>query len=237
MTFREKALEFGIELDNEQLEKFDEFYRILIEKNKVMNLTGITEYEDVVNKHFVDSISINKFKKVTECMNIIDIGTGAGFPGIPLKIAFPQKNIVLMDSLNKRIGFLNEVIDRLNLKNIKTIHSRAEDLAHKDEYREKFDLCVSRAVANLTTLSEYCIPFVKVNGYFVSYKSGKLEEELSTAKFAINLLGARAESTIEFELPDTDNKRTFAIIKKIKCTPKKYPRGGSKPSREPLTKK
>lgn len=234
MNFKEKARIFGVELNEEQLEKFDDFYKLLIEKNKVMNLTAITEYEEVINKHFVDSISINTFDKFSSSKKIIDIGTGAGFPGIPINIAFPDKKIVLMDSLNKRIKFLDEVIDKLELSNITTIHSRAEDLAHKEEYRQQFDICVSRALANLSTLSEYCIPFVKKGGYLVSYKSGKLEEELEEAKFAISILGGRYYDTIQFVLPETDNSRAFAIIKKEKDTGKKYPRGGSKPSKEPL---
>ena len=236
MTFKEKAQKFGVELSNQQIEMFDEYYNILIEKNKVMNLTAITEYEEVIDKHFVDSISINKFEKFNDLNSVIDVGTGAGFHGIPLKIAFPDKRILLMDSLNKRINFLNEVIDKLDLKNIETIHSRAEDLAKKAEHREKYDLCVSRAVANLTTLSEYCLPFVNKGGYFVSYKSEKLDEEMKEAEFAINLLGGKKCKQINFILPETDNIRNFAIIQKIKNTPKKYPRSGAKPSKEPLHK-
>lgn len=237
MTFKEKAEKCNVHLSEKQLEQFDIFYNMLIEKNKVMNLTGITDYEEVIDKHFVDSISINLFEKFADCDSIIDIGTGAGFPGIPLKIVFPEKKIVLVDSLNKRINFLNEVIEELGLENVETIHSRAEDLAKKSEYREQFDFCVSRAVSNLTSLSEYCLPFVKKGGYFVSYKSGKLEEELKEAEYAIKILGGSLEKSMEFLLPETDNNRTFAIIKKTKECPKKYPRGGSKPTKEPLKRR
>lgn len=234
MNFKEKAAKFGVFLTNEQLKQFDEFYKILIEKNKVMNLTGITEYEDVINKHFVDSLSINMTKEFKEANKIIDVGTGAGFPGIPLKIAFPDKEFVLMDSLNKRIMFLNEVIEKLDLHNINTVHSRAEDLANKEEYREKFDVCCSRAVSNLSTLSEYCIPFVREDGFFISYKSGNVIDEVEEAKFAINLLGGKISKTMKFNLPDTDNSRVLVRIRKVKHTPKQYPRGGAKPLNKPL---
>lgn len=179
---KEYIQNIGIELNQDKINKLINYYELLIEKNKVMNLTAITEYKDVVIKHFADSLSIIKAVNMSEVTNIIDIGTGAGFPGMVLKIVFPDVKITLLDSLNKRVNFLNEVITGLQLKDINAIHGRAEDYAHNDIYREKYDLCVSRAVANLSTLSEYCIPYVKVGGKFVSYKAGECEEEINSAK-------------------------------------------------------
>lgn len=232
--FEEKLNNLGITLTDVQKQQFRKFYELLVERNKVMNLTGITEYEEVNEKHFVDSLSIIKAIDLNKVETVIDIGTGAGFPGIPLKIAFPHLKIVLLDSLNKRIAFLNEVIDELQLKDITTIHGRAEDFAKQADYREKFDLCVSRAVANLATLSEYCLPYTNVGGMFVPYKSGEIEEEVEQAKKAVFLLGGKIQNVVKFNLPGTDIGRSFVKIEKIQNTAKKYPRKAGLPTKEPL---
>ena len=228
--------ELEILLSDNQKEQFFCYYEMLIEWNKVMNLTAITEISDVITKHFADSLLLVKaIPNIKELSYYcIDVGTGAGFPGIPLKIAFPQLKFVLLDSLNKRVGFLNAVINELRLENITAVHGRAEDLAHNAEYRESFDLCVSRAVANMSTLSEYCLPFVKTGGLFIPYKSGKIEEEKNTAVSAINKLGGNMESVISLLLPGSDVERMFIPVKKVKATQKKYPRKAGLPSKEPL---
>lgn len=230
----EKVGQLPISLSEKQKEQFVMFYEILIEWNKVMNLTAITEYEEVIEKHFVDSLSLVKVIDINDIEMIIDIGTGAGFPGVPLKIAFPQLKITLLDSLNKRIKFLNIVIEKLGLDNIQAIHGRAEDYARQKVYREKYDICVSRAVANLATLSEYCIPFVRLGGLFIPYKSGEIEKEMINSEKAISILGGNIEKTIKFQLPGTDIGRSFVKINKIKNTPKKYPRKAGMPAKDPL---
>lgn len=224
--------ELGITLSEEQMQQFLTYYEMLVEKNKVMNLTAITEFDEVVEKHFLDSLSLVKAYDLTKPVRILDLGTGAGFPGIPLKIAFPELEIVLADSLNKRILFLDEVIAELGLQKITTVHARAEELARNKEYRETFDLVVSRAVANLASLSEYCVPFVKLGGKFISYKSGEIEEELTNAKRAIFLLGGKTEEVVKFDL--YEQKRSFVLIKKEKGTPKTYPRKAGTPTKSPL---
>lgn len=230
----QKLGELGIEQDQNQLERFHKFYQLLIEWNKVMNLTGITEYEDVVEKHFVDSLSIIKAIDLSRIHTVIDVGTGAGFPGIPLKIAFPHLRVVLLDSLNKRIKFLDEVISQLGLTEICTIHGRAEEYARKEEYREQFDLCVSRAVANLSTLSEYCLPYIQVGGIFIPYKSGEIDDEVEQSKKAVRILGGNIKDIMKFELPGTDIHRSFVLIHKEQHTQKKYPRKAGIPAKEPL---
>ncbi len=228
----------GIQLDDLQVKQFLMYYELLVEWNKVMNLTAITEYKQVVEKHFVDSISLihvlDKQYLDDNNKSMIDIGTGAGFPGIPLKIVFPNLRVTLLDSLNKRITFLNEVIKKLKLENIETIHGRAEDYARQIKYREQYDICVSRAVANLATLSEYCLPYTKEKGFFISYKSDHVDEEIENSKNAIKMLGGKIEKIEKFILPDTDIKRAIIKIKKERLTEKKYPRKAGMPSKEPL---
>ena len=222
----------GIELSDEQLEQFLTYYEMLIEKNKVMNLTTITDFDEVLEKHFEDSLSLIQAVDLEKSQTVIDLGTGAGFPGIPLKIAFPNLQITLADSLNKRILFLDDVIRELGLTGIDTVHGRAEDLAKNSDYREKFDLCVSRAVANLSTLSEYCLPFVKIGGKFISYKAGECDEEVAASKSSVFLLGGKISDIKKFELGESG--RAFVIIDKVSGTPKKYPRKAGLPSKEPL---
>lgn len=233
-VFEKGLKDLNLSLSDVQIQQFMDYYDILVEWNSFMNLTAITDFEEVLVKHFLDSLAIVKAADMTSISTVIDIGTGAGFPGIPLKIAFPHLKVTLLDSLNKRIKFLQEVIDRLSLKDITPIHGRAEDYAKQEMYREQYDLCVSRAVANLASLSEYCLPYVKKGGTFIPYKSGKIEEELQQSKKAIHLLGGKLSDTICFQLADTDMERSFVIIDKISNTAKKYPRKAGLPAKEPL---
>lgn len=226
--------ELGIRLSEKQVDQFMICYENLIEKNKVMNLTAITEFEDVMIKHFLDSLSIVKAVDMTKAERILDLGTGAGFPGIPLKIAFPDVEFVLLDSLNKRVNFLNDIIDKCRLEKITAVHARAEEAAKNKLYRGYFDLCVSRAVANLSSLSEYCLPYVKLNGRFISYKSGNIDIEIKEAENAVKILGGRNENIIKFTLPKSDIERSFVIIEKVKETPAKYPRKAGLPTKDPL---
>ena len=224
----------GLSLTEQQSEQLYEYYRLLVEWNSFMNLTGITEFSEVVQKHFVDSLSIVKVKNMNDVDNLIDVGTGAGFPGLPLKIVFPHLKVTLLDSLNKRIDFLNAVIEKTGLTGIETIHGRAEDFAKPGLKREIYDLCVSRAVANLATLSEYCLPYVKIGGEFIPYKSGEVADELQDAKSAVFLLGGKVESCENFDLPGSDIHRSLVRIKKVGGCPKKYPRKAGMPSKVPL---
>ncbi len=231
---RENLKKIGCEPSDLQCEQLNNFHKILCEWNEFMNLTGITEYNEVVIKHFVDSLAVNCVYSFKNTDRVVDIGTGAGFPGIPLKIMYPDTRFTLLDSLNKRIKFLDEVIRINSLDGIETLHGRAEDYARDKNYREAFDVCVSRAVANLSTLSEYCLPYVKVGGVFISYKAGQLDEELKASERAIKLLGGEIKEVHKLTLPDTDIDRTFVVIKKTAATSKKYPRKAGLPSKEPL---
>lgn len=230
--FRNSMNSIGIELTNSQLNAFETYYDMLIDRNKVMNLTAITEFDEVMDKHFLDSVYLFLSIELKADYKLIDIGTGAGFPGIPLKIVFPELKITLLDSLNKRVGFLNDVIDELNLNDIEAIHGRAEDIARDKTYRASYDIAVSRAVANLSTLSEYCLPFVKIGGKFVSYKSGDCADEVDNAKAAIHLLGGKINKIDEFSY--SNNSRSFIVIDKVMNTSNKYPRKAGLPSKKPL---
>ena len=223
-----------IDLSDKQMEQFQIFYDYMIEMNQVMNLTSITEEDEVILKHFYDSMSVVKYYDFNQGEYVIDVGTGAGFPGIPLAILLPGIQFTLMDSLNKRITFLKDVVEKCGLKNVECIHSRAEELAKDEKYREKYDICVSRAVANLSILLEYCIPFIKKGGKFISYKSISSEEELSASQNAQNKLCCKLKNNISFELPDTDNKRNFLIFEKFDLTASKYPRNNGIPRKKPL---
>ena len=233
-VFQEGLKKWNLTLDDTQIDQFLKFYEYLIEKNKVMNLTGITEFQEVVTKHFLDSLACVKAVDLKKFQTVMDIGTGAGFPGIPMKIAFPHLEETLLDSLQKRVHFLEETFSLLGLKKIQAIHGRAEEYAKKKEYRETYDLCVSRAVSNLATLSEYCLPYVKPGGIFLSYKSGAVQEEADQAKKAISILGGKVQDIIYFQLPDSEIDRSLVVIKKIKPTPAKYPRKAGTPLKEPL---
>lgn len=223
-----------IELPDGALELLNRYYEMLIDTNKVMNLTTITEYSEVVIKHFADSAAIGCITDMNGNIDLIDVGTGAGFPGIVLKIVYPQLSVVLLDSLNKRVNFLKNVITELGLTGISAIHGRAEDIARNKDYREKFDLCVSRAVANMSSLSEYCLPFVKVGGRFISYKADGCDEEVKTASKAVNILGGKIRKIESYVIPDTDICRKFVVIDKLRNTSAKYPRKAGLPTKEPL---
>lgn len=233
---KEKLKMWKIEMTPFQEQQFLSYFEILVNWNSVMNLTTITEFKEVMDKHFLDSLSICKVIDLqkNEDYKLIDVGTGAGFPGIPLKIMFPGLQITLLDSLKKRIGFLNEVLEKLKIDNVELIHGRAEDLANNEKYREKYDIATSRAVAKLSSLSEICLPFVKKDGVFVSYKAEKAIAEIQQAKNAIKTLKGTIEKEESFCLPKTDLFRSLIVIKKTGITPKKYPRKAGVPFRKPL---
>ena len=240
MTFDISNLRIALESEGFKLydDSYDQFFTycmMLIEKNKVMNLTAITDIDEIITKHFVDSVMLHKAIDPKTVNTMIDVGTGAGFPGIPLKIVYDNLNVILLDSLQKRLEFLDEVIDELRLTGIETVHARAEDAGQADVLRGKFDISVSRAVANLSTLSELCLPFVKEGGHFIAYKAGDVEEEVEAARHAIELLGGGNIEVIKFKLPKSDLDRTLVKIEKINKTPSKYPRKAGRPSKEPLT--
>lgn len=224
----------NIELSEENLEKLSRYKELVLEWNQKFNLTAITDDEEFDIKHFYDCLLLLKLDEIKKAKSIIDIGTGAGFPGIPLAIMMPDTEFLLLDSLKKRIGFLEFVIEDLGLKKVRAIHARAEEIGRDSAYREKYDICVSRAVASLDTLSEYCIPFIKPGGHFVSMKGSGGREEIKDAKNAIEVLGGSLEEIIEYELVEGDHKRFLISIKKVKSTAKKYPRAGGKPKSKPL---
>ena len=230
----------GIQLDEHETEKLYRYYKLVVEKNKFMNLTAITEEDEFISKHFIDSLSIVKAPHLKDELarakgtKLIDVGTGAGFPGMVLKIVFPSLKITLFDSLKKRLNFLDEVIAELELKDIMTLHGRAEDYGSNKCYREKYDICVSRAVANMSSLAEYCLPFVKPDGLFLAYKSGGSHSEIREAFKAIKTLGGNIEDIRDFMLPDSDIERIIVSVRKIKKTSSQYPRKAGTPAKEPI---
>lgn len=226
--------EMGISLNEQQRQQFIDFYEYLVEKNKVMNLTGITEFQEVLVKHFLDSLACVKAIDMQKVKRVMDVGTGAGFPGVPLKIAFPHLEACLLDSLKKRVNFLEETFALLKMTDITAVHGRAEEFAKNKVYRESFDLCVSRAVSNLATLSEYCLPYVKPGGSFISYNSGTVQEEVEQAEKAVKILGGKIRDVIYFQLPDSEIQRSLVVVEKVKATPGKYPRKAGTPLKEPL---
>lgn len=238
-TLIDGCSELNISLSEEQIGQFVRYYELLTEKNKVMNLTAITEWEEVLKKHFLDSLllcrvyDMNALRERQEA-GMLDMGTGAGFPGIPLKIAFPWLKVTLADSLNKRILFLDDVIRELGLKEIRTIHARAEELGRNKEHRARYDLVVSRAVANLSSLSEYCLPFVRTGGYFISYKSIDIDMEYNESRKAIHVLGGETDAVRTVHLPQTELDRSFVIVRKVSETPRAYPRKAGTPSKDPI---
>lgn len=235
---RQQFEKIAIPLTERQVQQWNTYFEMLTEKNKVMNLTAITEFNEVVIKHFVDSVLVLKTGYIPKgCLHVIDVGTGAGFPGIPLKITCPELKVTLLDSLNKRVQFLKEVVSELALENVKCLHGRAEDFGHDSAYREKFDVCVSRAVANLSTLSEYCVPFVKVGGVFIAYKASEIDEELNKSKSAVKKLHCQIKDVVKINLEDLDGsiyERNFIVIGKDDKLNQRYPRKAGIPSRNPL---
>ena len=230
MSKKSKIL--GVRFSVEQIEQFYKYMNLLIEWNEKMNLTAITEPKEIILKHFIDSITILKY--IDDNSKLVDVGTGPGFPGVPLSIMNPTLKITLVDSLNKRLIFLQEVVKELNLKNIEIVHARAEEFGQNKNYREKFDIATSRAVANLATLSEYLVPLVKIGGKIISMKASNAKEEINDAQKAIEVLGGKIEKIEEFDLPESDIGRTIIIIDKNKCTPAIYPRKAGTPAKEPI---
>ena len=227
------AKNYGVNLDEKALERFENYYNFLVEYNQHTNLTSITEKNDVIIKHFLDSIILTKFFKLNSDTKLIDVGTGAGFPGVPIKIANPKINLTLLDSLNKRIIFLNKLLEKLNLT-AEVFHNRAEECGKNKNFREKFNMVTSRAVAKLTVLSEYCLPLLRVGGFFVSLKGSNVEDELEESVKSIKVLGGKIERVEKFDLPEEKGSRSLVIIKKVSPTPSKYPRSNSNISKSPI---
>ena len=232
--FDEGCSELGLVLSEKQKEQLLLYYEMLVEKNKVMNLTAVTEFQDVLLLHYLDSFCLVNLLRPEEKESFLDLGTGAGFPGVPLKILFPACAFTLADSLNKRVNFLQEVIGACGLEDIQAVHGRAEDLARQAQYRQQYTYCLSRAVAPLNILAEYCLPFVKKGGAFISYKSNSIDEEIANAGKAISLCGGKLETVVHYDLPGTDIPRTLVCIRKEKDTPAVYPRKAGTPSKKPL---
>ena len=217
----------------DKIEKLEGYMEQILEWNNKVNITNIVDPNDFIEKHYIDSLVIGDIDIFKNSIDIIDVGTGGGFPGVPLAVSYPDKNFTLLDSLNKRLKIIDQVTESLNINNVKTCHGRAEELGQKKEYREQFDLCVSRAVANLTSLAELCIPFVKVGGYFIAYKGPGVYEELESAEKAIKILGGEVVE-IKNASYGEDDEHKLLIIKKIKNTQKKYPRKPGEPVRNPI---
>lgn len=234
VILKQGGSELGLDIDDKMVEKFNSYKNLLIHWNKKINLTGITEENEIMIKHFLDSLTCITTGVISCDSKIIDVGTGAGFPGIPLNIYYDNLNITLLDSLNKRIKYLKTVCEEISLKNVELIHGRAEDFGKKENYREKYDIAVARAVADLSVLSEYCLPFVKINGYFIAQKGPKAYEEASKSEKSISILGGEIIDTVNIKLPFSEIEHTLVVIKKIKRTPKKYPRKAGTPSKKPL---
>lgn len=224
----------SINYSQETLDKFEKYMDLILDWNKKLNLTAITDREEFIKKHYIDSILCYNFSELKEAHSVIDVGTGAGFPGIPLALLYPEKQFILMDSLNKKLKVVEEICRDLGIKNVRTVHGRAEDMGRNKLYREKYDICVCRAVANLATLSEYCLPFIKVGGNFLAYKGIKAEEEIKEAEKAINLLGGKLVDERQVLLEDFDLDHNILVISKYTNTPAKFPRKAGTPSKEPL---
>lgn len=224
----------NMEFNEEKYNKFIKYMRLVQEWNEKINLTAITEDEEFVKKHFIDCIKAFKSDEIKNAKTLIDVGTGAGFPGVPIAIMRDDLEVTLLDSLNKRINFLNLVVKELDLKNVKTIHSRAEDGARKVDFRESFDIATSRAVANMAVLSEFCLPYVKVGGDFVALKGPAIEEELKDSTNALGVLGGKLKDVIEVTIEDTDLKHNIVVVSKKKECPKSYPRKAGIITKKPI---
>lgn len=232
--FIEKTFKMNINLDSEKVNKFEEFMNHMLLWNERVRLTSITDENEIIDKHFIDSLTVVNTKLFDGHKKVMDMGTGGGFPGIPLKFYNDEIELTMIDSRLKKIEYLETVIEKFNLKNTFALHGRAEDYGRDNEYREKFDVVVSRAVAELATLAEFCLPFVSVNGYFVAMKGSEVEDELNDANKAISILGGKVEKIMKFQLPDSDFSRSIIVIKKVELTPKSYPRTSGKPKKKPI---